>query len=373
MARSRTARDDAGPPKAGDLSFEELMRRSSWAPLPELVILAGEATFLRKQIERRFIRELFGEQPLPALARFDGAQETPDLLATVLDELRTVSLLSSERLVIVDAAESFLAEHREALEPFVESGFAGGRLILHVEKLDTRTRLARAILEKGWVVRCKQPFDRPPPWQTGGPPWDNELTRWIVAWARGKGLDLDPQTAFELQERAGSDLGAIDESLEKLRTFLGPSARRVDRRAIAALAGDTREDSVFDLVDAFIARDRARALAIAERLFRHGYQPGKGPAVLEPTAIAILFIGALVNRIKALRRAHAIAAAGLGADEWMRLGLTSRPFIERFRRQLREMPPNRIERVFEALHGLDRGVKSGMDAVGGVAVVLGRE
>jgi DNA polymerase III delta subunit len=364
----------AAPTKPGDLSFDDLAGRARWPELPAVIALAGESRFLRKYIEHRVVRELFGDQPVPALQRFDAPQEGDDLLARVLDELRTVSILSAERLVIVEAADDFLAACRDDLEPFLERGFAGGHLVLHLERgLDERTRFAKELLERGWVVRCKQPFDRPPPWQPGTPPWENELTRWIVSWARRRGLEIDPPTAYELQARVGTDLGVIDESLEKIGTYLGPERRRVDVAAVEAVTGELREDSIFDLVESFIAADRARALHMAEKLFQQGYHPARGAPVHDAGSIAIMFIGALVARLRPLRRAHAMREAGHGPDAWLEQRLTTRPFIERFRRELAAMPPARIERAFESLLRLDRAIKTGADPRLGVAIVLARD
>lgn len=370
MARQRSA-SRSGPKKPGDLGFTELIRRRAWAPLPEFIVLAGESRFLRKHIERRLVKELFGDHPMPALQRFDASQAGDDLLSNVLDELRTVSILSAARLVIVDPADAFVSAHRDDLQPFVDSGFFGGHLVLHLEKpLDARTRFARIVLEKGWVVQCRQPFDRPPPWQVDAPPWENDLTRWVVAWAAHRGLEIDAPTAFHIQERVGKDLGTLDDSLEKIGTYLGPKRCHVDMKAVEAITGEIREDSIFDLVETFIAADRPRALSMMERLFSGGYHPRRGNPVYDAGSITIMFTGALVSRLKPLRRAHAIVSAGAGPDRWLELRLTTSPFIDVFRRQLELMPPRRIRRAFDALLRLDRSVKTGADPRLGLTIFL---
>ena len=86
-----------------------------------------------------------------------------------------------------------------------------------------------------------------------------------------------------------------------------------------------------------------------------------------------MFIGALVKRLKPLRRAHAMRATGRGPDDWLAERLTSRPFIERFRREVETMQPDRIERTFAALYTLDRSIKKGADARLGLMLLLARE
>lgn len=346
------------------LSFTALMRRRRWSPLPSFIVLTGNARFLRRRIQQRVKRELFGEHCGPAcsILRLDASRTVEGLLATVLDELRTLSILSEARLVLVENADAFLAEHRDDLEPFVSGGFSGGHLVLDLEKsLDRRTRFARAVAEHGWVVDCRQPFDRPPPWQSDAPPWKNELSEWIVEWAAAKELELGLRDAYYLQQRVGTDLGILDESLEKVKTFLGSGPRRIDAETMDAVTGELREDSIFDLVDRFISAERSAALDTLDRLCRNGYHPAKGSPVHDPATIALLFAGALVARLRNLRRAHCLDARGGGADQWLELRLTSRPFIDRFRRDLRSMPPPRLDRAYEALLRMDREIKTGSD------------
>ena len=104
---------------------------------------------------------------------------------------------------------------------------------------------------------------------------------------------------------------AQSEHALKIATFLaGKGAKRVDAETVAAISGDLREDSVFLLADRFLEGRRAEALQAAERIFEKGYHTEKGALTTEPVSIALLFIGALVPRLRALRRAHAVAAEG---------------------------------------------------------------
>lgn len=350
-----------------DLTFRGIMSRRSWQPLPSVAIAMGNADFLKALFVKRFTRELFGERE-PEVRRFQGPageRQIGDLpLSTVLDELHTPSFFSRERLIIVERADAFLGEHGEALLPFLDHGFAGGHLILVLAgKLDGRTKFAKAVKAKAWVIDCPQPYDRPPPWDPNTPAWESELTAWVVAQAKEKGLTIDSQTAFLFHERAGTDLAILDEEMEKLATYLsGKGTGTVDAEAVAAVVGDLREDSVFVLVERFLEGRAAEALDVADRLFRKGYATDRGPRTMEPIGIALLFIGALIPRLRALRRAHAVAADGGGPQKWVELGIIQRPFLPRFERQMAVMSPPRIAQAFERLYEVDKAMKSGGEA-----------
>jgi DNA polymerase III delta subunit len=342
------------------------MSRKSWQPLPPVVVLTGNADFLKNSIVKRFTTELFGEEA-PEVRRFQGPsseRQINDLpLSTVLDDLRTPSFFTPYRIVLIDGANAFLAAHGESFIPYIEAGFAGGHLLAFIEgKLDRRTRFAKAVLKGGWLVDCPQPYDRPPPWETRAPVWDSELTHWVVLHAREKGLEMDPPTAFALHERAGTDLAVIDEELEKIKTYLqSRGARRVDEDAIRAVVGDLHENSVFTSVELFLEGKRSECLEAIERIFSRGQTTEKGSHTFEPTGIALLFIGAILPRLRSLRRAHALKAEGGGPDQWMAAGLIQRPFLPRFERQLAATSPRRIDRVLQRLYAIDKSVKSGGD------------
>ena len=343
------------------------MARKEWKPLPAVTALTGAAEFFKTAIVERFTKELFGGSPTE-IRRFQGPANERDEaslpLAVVLDELRTPSFFSPHRLVILEQANAFIALHAEYLVRHLKGGFGGGYLILLVEgKLDGRTRFAKHLAKEGWIVECAQPYDRPPPWDTRAPAWDSELTHWVVAQAKAKGLQIDPPTAFLLHERAGTDLAVLDEEIEKIATYLASKNTSVaDGDSIQAVIGDLREDTVFVTLELFLEGRRREALQSLHRLFEHGLPTDRGTSTREPTAIALQLVGALLSRVRALRRAQDMAADGMGPEQWVGAGLVQRPFLPRFQREMATTPPQRIERIVARLYDIDKAIKSGGDA-----------
>lgn len=369
MARAR----EADKKSSSARPFSALMREKSWAPLPAFVALTPDADFFQEAVIRRFNGELFSDPDSRSITRIDGSKNADGLLARVLDELRTLSILSPQRLVIIDHADAFVSAHRDDLEPHVEPGFSDGHLILKFDKaLNSRTKLAKAIAKWGWIVDCKKPFDRPPPWKTGEPPWNNPLSEWIAGWARSKGLSLDLETAFHLQERVGTDLALLDKSLDKIQTFLGPESRTVEKETIDAITADIREDTVFELVERFILGDRARSLETLERLLENGVTSQKGPPVHDPMAISLIFLGTLIPKLRNLRQAHALRARGEGSQSWVEHRLTPRFLLERFQRELQAMPPRRLHALFPVLLKMDRRLKTGASPREELTLLLAR-
>ena len=76
-------------------------------PSMRIVVLHGKEPFLINEASRRYtdlLREAYGD-----VARFDFDGETAEI-ADVLDELRSLALFEPHKLVVVDAADKFLAE-----------------------------------------------------------------------------------------------------------------------------------------------------------------------------------------------------------------------------------------------------------------------
>ena len=358
---------------AAAASSRALLNRKSWPQLPAICVLVGNAGFFKTEIIRRFVRELSATEK-PEIKRFPGPASDRQLselpLSTVLDELRTLSFLSSRRLVIVEGADAFVDAYREVLEPYVADGFSGGHLILLLERRGVlRTRFGKAVAKTGWVVDCAQLYDRPPPWDKRTPVWDSDLSHWVVDRAKTKGLKIDPRAAFVLHERVGNDLGTLDEELEKIATLIAAqgdhtsdASRIVTEETILAISGELREDSIFKLVDLILEGRRRDAAESVERLFERGYHNESGALVVDPAGIALPFIATSVNRLRNLRRAHAMGGGGGTSEDWIREKLVQKPFLSRFQRQLRLTPPQRIQRLLDRLFELDRSIKRGGDA-----------
>lgn len=348
------------------MTAQALLGRKTWPEMPPIAVFDGGSEYFKAKLTQRLVRELF-PQGLPEVRRFQGPRAETDAgelpLRAVLDELRTPSFFAPRRLVVVESADAFVAAHRDDLAPFAKSGFSVGHLLLVLDRdLDRRTRFAKALSERGWIVSCAEPYDRPPPWDTRTPPWESDLSRWLVELARSRGLEIDIETAFLLHERVGTDLGVLDEEVEKLATYLRQSgARRIDAESVRAVCGELRESTVFEVVDAFLERRRRDAFEAAERLFSRGYRVESGALVTDPSGIALPLLGFLLARLRSLRRAHALAAEGAGSDVWIQERLVQRAFIRRFERQLRATPPERIAVLLGRLFDADRRIKVGTD------------
>ena len=182
--------------------------------------------------------------------RVDGSDTD---LATVLDEVRTYSLLGGRRMVVVEDADSLIKKHRAALENYCASPADSGTLILVCNSLAANTRLYKAIAKTGKVIKCE-------------PIKGRDLASWICHRAGEKyGKQMDSRTAWTLRENVGNSLGALDAELSKLALYVA-DRKQITTADIEALVGHHREEDVFGVTDAMASGDTAKAFAQWERV-----------------------------------------------------------------------------------------------------------
>src|SRR5687767_8854014 len=164
-------------------------------------VLAGDEDFLKRRCRDAIVHLALGDAD-PAFAVSTYAGDKLDF-STVRNELDTLPFLSPCRVVVVDAADTFVTAHRPALERFAAAPAAAGVLVLDVKAFPENTKLAKALPDAAKVA-CKAP----PAYKLGA---------WVREWAKaGHGKALAADAAELLVELVGTAMGQIDQELEKL-------------------------------------------------------------------------------------------------------------------------------------------------------------
>lgn len=212
--------------------------------------LVGASRFLRNQALSQLLTALTDETDALGPARFDGVRA---VLAEVLDEVRTPSLLGDRRVVIVDEADPFIKENRSRLEAYASSPSDTGTLILLCNTLPRSTRLGKIIEKTGAVVRCDVPKGA-------------ALLTWIVSRARTVyGKRLNQMGARLLRDHVGDELGSLDAELSKLTAYVG-SRDEIVADDVDTVTGCHRSQKVFAVTDALSACDATEALKCWEQV-----------------------------------------------------------------------------------------------------------
>ncbi len=223
------------------------MAKSKLHPVYALV---GDEPFLQTEALRGVLATL-----PPDAERVDAEGESADL-ADVLDELRSMSMFSGAKAVVVRNADEFITRFREKLEDFIADAAEGNAtLILRCKSLPKSQRIFKAIQKAGEIVPCE-------------PPKVSGLPRWLIARAKdAHDLRVSPEAAELLADLIGADLGRLDNELAKLALQI-EGGKPVTPDAIASTVAFQREQEMWNMTDELSHGDVASAVRRWRQLTR---------------------------------------------------------------------------------------------------------
>lgn len=232
----------------------------SSAPLPPMLVLAGEELFLRSQHLLDIQQAIFGnEDPGMGLVRLDAASLGGDAMAAILDEVRMPSMFAPKKLVIVNPADPLFKKadfgadddrklgNRELLENYLAAPVDSATLVLVLDSWLKTTRLHKQ-LDKIAGVRWCDPIKA-----YQAPQWISKRTQ------EAYGKTIDPNAGARLAELIGPDLQRLDNELAKLSLYQ-PDAPTISIQAVDALVGFQHEQQIWDMINALADRDAPTAL-----------------------------------------------------------------------------------------------------------------
>jgi DNA polymerase III delta subunit len=338
------------------------MARSGATQAAAFHLIAGDEPFLKEEALEAIARGLPGEvDVVPVLP--PAGEKGPPTLAAVLEEVRTAPLAGGRKLVVVRGADALLKEHDEKLRALAGRMPAFSVLALVLDAAKVPEAVARAFAGCATVFVGKKPYDRPGPWERNRPVHDSDLTRWLVARARTRGLALGLEEAFLLVGRVGDSLRELDGELGKLALAF-PKGHRVSAADLASLVGERRSSTAFVLTDAVADRERDAALQALRAVLDGGLELRGGERVTDAGAAFMPVFRALQIRWLGLIAGRAALDAGADPDGVARAAGVAPFFKERAQRQVRAWSPAELRAGLVALHTADRSLKEGLTEPG---------
>lgn len=305
----------------------------------------------RARLRARAQRE-GGGGALEVLERRDERRgPDPDAVAAALN---TLSLAVEQRYVLVEGVELWGKREARAVADAVVAVPPGTTLVLVA-------RLARAKRERSRQDEAMKPLMESVE-QAGGQllsfeaPSERELPRRLVADARGRGYELEPDAARLLVDRLGPGQVRLSNELDRLAVWAG-GERRVGVADVESMVADTSEQVAWELADAVVERDPARAVSVAERLTVQGSAPGR-------------LVWQLARRLRDAATAADALAAGRAAGEVER-SLRMHPYAARkLVARVREAEPGDLRAALAAVADLEAWTRGETDYDESVALTL---
>lgn len=224
---------------------------------------------------------------------FDGLSAT---LSDVFDELRGYSLMQTYKAVIVDNADEFTKNHRDALDRYADNPVDHATLVLRAQKWN-KGNLDKKIAKMGAVIKC----DAPKP---------AEAAKWLAQRAKSEhGVTLAPEAGKRMVDHLGTHLTALDTELAKLAVMVG------DGEPITA-----------DLVDSVVGRSNDEsAWVVQDAVLRAMGSPRGGKAALEavhdlidvggqPEVLVMYFVADLMRKfaVASTMKRQGVPAGAIG-------------------------------------------------------------
>lgn len=188
----------------------------------------------------------------------------------IVSNAKRYPMMAERQVVIVKEAQD-LSRTIEKLAAYVANPQPSTVLVVNYKykKLDKRKALYKAIKKVGVVFESKKMYE-------------NQVSDWIRRVLAGQNYNISPKASQMLVEFLGTDLGKIDNELNKLKIVL-PEGTQITPDHIEENIGISKDYNNFELRKAVGQRNAVKAHQIAKYF---GENPKDNPIVV---TVALLF------------------------------------------------------------------------------------
>jgi DNA polymerase III subunit delta len=251
--------------------------------------------------------------------------------ADIMEAAGTFPMISKRRLVLATNVEKLKDADQDALLNSLQNLSRRSMLVLFAEELDHRKRFYKTIRDRNCVAEF--------PKLKG-----IALERWAEAFIRKQGYRTSPATIKRIVELVGADLQTLASELEKLMLSSGKE-KEISSRALDDLVQASRQQGIFELINAMGQRDRVGSLKSLANLLSMGEHPLKVVTMMARHCRQIL-----------------IAKEGLQkGNDAREIGSAAQipPFIlDQFLRQARTVDAASVQEMYIRLAAIDKRLKS---------------
>ncbi len=170
--------------------------------------------------------------------------------AAVVNACRRYPMFAERSVVLLKEAQHM--RDIDKLEPYIENPLSSTVFVVSYKekKVDARTKFAKLLKQNAEVFTTKKIYD-------------SQLPEWASNLVQQHGLTINQKALQLLVDHIGNDLSRIQNEIEKLAVNLG-SRKNITEDDIETYIGVSKEFNVFELQDAMVRRDLAKAIRIIQ-------------------------------------------------------------------------------------------------------------
>ncbi|WP_457551155.1 DNA polymerase III subunit delta [Desulfobacula sp.] len=246
--------------------------------IPNLVLIYGESYLVTQAFKTLSSFVLGKDFQKFAIETLEGRSVS---MGDIIEQVSTFSFLVSKKMVIVKNIPLFYPPQNNSdirfsssdidhLMAFIENGLPENHyLILTSTLIDKRKKIYKAIADKGLIIDCSV--------AQGVRKVDMDEQRAVLQTMANKILSsskktMDNQAFHALMELTQFNLYLFSQNLEKLMAFTGKSLK-ISITDVKAVVKRDKKDPIFNLTNAFMAKDVKSALFYLNSLFNEGFHP----------------------------------------------------------------------------------------------------
>ena len=211
------------------------------------------------------------------------------------------SLFGDARLIVVTDVDGVKADRGrrggwkaadvEAIVGYLESPAPATVLTLVAGELKSSSTLWKAAEKAGRVLS----YDVA----------KGKLQGWVADQFKQRGVRAEPEAVAALLQLVGDDLRALKTEVDKIATWAGDEP--IGEREVEALVTPNADMPIYELTEAWSARDTARMLAVSETQFENDPKPRRD--------VAPRLAGSLASHLGRLRALKQLATEGVKPKE----------------------------------------------------------
>ncbi len=243
----------------------------------------------------------------------------------IVGNAKRYPMMAERQVVIVKEAQD-LSRTIENLVSYVENPQPTTVLVFcyKYKKLDARKKLSKAVKKSGVLFESKKLYD-------------NQIPDWIKRTLASKGYTISPKAAQMLTEFLGTDLGKINNELEKLQLILKPG-EQITPQVIEENIGISKDFNNFELQNAIGERDIKKAFSIIQYFAQN---PKNNPIVMTVSLLYGFFVKVL--KYHSLTN-KASAAKELGVNPY---------FLKDYEKAARNYPMKKVSGIIATIREVD--------------------
>lgn len=267
------------------------------------------------------------------ISQYDASQ-TP--LERILEDAMSIPFFAEQKVIVVKNATFLTAKDTcgyelEPLLAYLREPLASTTFILtcFCEKLDQRKKAVKQMLKDCQVIVCSKLNEK-----------DKEGL--IQSLLQQKRVAIEPDAFRLLCERLPLEAGVMEQEIEKLALYGG----RIQTQQVEALVSRTLDDNVFDLANAWLAKDLQKAFRLWKDLDARQIDP-------------LYLIATLAAQYRFLYQVKVLTMKGLSKQQIAQT-LSAHPYrVQVCMGQCRHLSASLLLRELKRLADLEQRIKNG--------------